>query len=191
MRIQAQTTRESQNAEATSPTVSKEAVIISAVIDAYEKRDMEVVDIPGAYTGANKDNDVSIVFHGTMAELMVAYDPRLYRKYISYGKKVEALLYVRIQKALYGFLKSALFFYEKMVGDLEAHRFEINPYEPCAANKTVVGNQLTITWHVNNLKIFHVGRKVVSDTIVWMESIYREMHSTCGKRHEYLGIWMD
>ena len=37
----------------------------------------------------------------------------------------------------------------------------------------------------------HVDRKVISDTILWLESIYGEMHGTCGKCHEYLGIWMD
>ena len=47
-------------------------------------------------------------------------------------------MYVHIQKALYGCLNSALFFYEKLVGDLEAHRFEINPYDPCVANKKLV-----------------------------------------------------
>ena len=41
---------------------------------------------------------------------MVVADPILYRKYIAYGKKGEALLYVRVQKALYGCLKSALLF---------------------------------------------------------------------------------
>ena len=50
---------------------------------------------------------------------------------------------------------------------------------------------LKITWHVDNLKILHVDRKVISDTIICLESIYSEMHGTRGKRHEYLGMWMD
>ena len=41
--------------------------------------------------------------------------------------------------------------------------------------------QLTITWHVDDLKLSHINRKVVSDTIVWLESIYGEMHSTRDK----------
>ena len=122
---------------------------------------------------------------------MVAADPTLYRKYISYGKKEEALLYVRFQKAIYGCLKSALIFNDKLVHDLEAQGFEINPYDLCVANKIVGGKQLTITWQVYDLNILNVERKVVSDTIVWLESIYGEMHGTRGKRHEYLGMWMD
>ena len=100
-------------------------------------------------------------------------------------------MYVRVQKAMCGFLKSTLFFYEKLVGDPEAHGFEINPYDPCVENKTVGGKQLRFTWHVDNLNIFHVDRKVVLDTIVWLESIYEEMHGTRGKRQKYLGMWMD
>ena len=54
------------------------------------------------------------------------------------------------------------------------------------ANKTAGVKQLTITWNVDNLKISHVDRKVVSDTILWLESIYGKMHRTCDKRGKYL-----
>ena len=65
------------------------------------------------------------------------------------GKPV---LYIRLRKALYGCLKIALFFYEKLVGDLEAYGFKINLYDPCVANKIIGGKQLTVCWHVDNLK---------------------------------------
>ena len=58
------------------------------------------------------------------------------------------------------------------------------------AKKTVRGNQLTITWDVDDPKISHVDRKVVSDTIVWLEYIYSDMHGTRGKQHKYLVMWM-
>ena len=86
-----------------------------------------------------------------------------------------------LQKALYGCLNNALLFYEKLVGDLEAHGFEINPYDPCVANNTAEGGNLRINWHVDDPKISHIDRKVISDTIVWLESIYGEMHGTRGK----------
>ena len=72
--------------------------------------------------------------------MMVASDPALYRPFVSYeiGK---AVLYARLQKALYGCLKSALFFYEKPAGYLEAYGFRINPYKPCVANKMMAGNR--------------------------------------------------
>ena len=83
---------------------------------------------------------------------MVAVYPALYRPFVSYeiGK---AVLYARLQKALYGCLKSALLFYEKLVGDLEAYGFRINPYGPCVANKMIGGKHLTVCWHLDNLNI--------------------------------------
>ena len=68
------------NSDTTSPKVSTEAVLVSAVIDAYEERDVAVADIPGAYLSADMDDDVFMNFRGTMAELMVAADPTIYRK---------------------------------------------------------------------------------------------------------------
>ena len=40
--------------------------------------------------------------------------------------------------------------------------FEINPYDPCVANKMVNGAQCTVYWHVDDLKVFHVDEAVVT-----------------------------
>ena len=99
--------------------------MLAATIDALEGRDMEVVDILGAYLSADKDNEVHGVFRGTLVEMMVAADPVLYRPFVPY-KTGKVVLYVWLQKAFYGCLKSALLFYENLVGDLEAYGFRIN-----------------------------------------------------------------
>ena len=87
---------------------------------------------------------------------------------------------MRLQKALYGCLKSALLFYEKLTGDLESHGSERNPYYLCVMNKRVDGKQLNFTWHVDDLKISHVDKKFVSSTILWLESVYGKIHGTRG-----------
>ena len=53
---------------------------------------------------ADMDNEVHIVFIGTLAEMMVTADPELYRPFVSY-ETGKAVLYVQMQKALYGCLK--------------------------------------------------------------------------------------
>jgi hypothetical protein len=65
------------------------------------------------------------------------------------------VLYLRLQKALYSMMKSALLFYRKLVSELQEVGFEINPYDPCVANKTVNGIQMMIRWHVDDLMINH------------------------------------
>ena len=99
---------------------------------------MAVVEITRAYLSADMDDEVHVVFRGTLADMMVAANPALYRPFVSYDT-VKVVLYVRLQKALYGCLKITLLFYEKLVGDLEAYGFRINPYDPCVANKMVGG----------------------------------------------------
>ena len=89
---------------------------------------------------------------GRLAELMVKVDPSLYRKYITTSSKGKPILYVKMHKALYGMMRSALLFYRKLVGDLEAYGFKINPYDPCVANMDINGSQMTVVWHVDDLK---------------------------------------
>eukprot|EP00957_Ditylum_brightwellii_P097935 7458768-Ditylum_brightwellii.AAC.1 len=67
------------------------------------------------------------------------------------GKLAELML----KKALYGCLKSALLFYKRLVKDLIDQEFELNPYDPCVANKIVNGKQPTVTWHLDDLKVLH------------------------------------
>ncbi len=65
------------------------------------------------------------------------------------------ILYVKLQKYLYGCLKRTLLFYKKLVSDLTSADFTVNPYDPCVANKRFNCKQMTVLWHVNNLKISH------------------------------------
>ena len=137
--------------DASSPTVSIEALMLSCVIDAKEGRDTATVDIPGAFMQADMDELVHMRLEGTMAELLVRLDPKLYRKYVQTinGKSV---LYVELKKALYGTMRAALLFWKLLTSKLVAMGFEINPYDWCVANKDIDGKQCTIVWHVDYLK---------------------------------------
>ena len=68
-------------------------------------------------------------------------------------------------KALYGCLKSSLLFYRKLSGDLKSASFKINPYDLCLAKKMVGGEKLTVTWHVDDLKVSHRNPKVVRRSV--------------------------
>ena len=50
--------------------------------------------------------------------------------------------------------------------------FEINPYDPCVANKTVNWTQMTATWHVNDLKVSHEDPVDVAKFLLAMAKIY-------------------
>ena len=75
------------------------------------------------------------------------------------------MLYVRLSKAVYGLLQSALLFYRKLCSELEDHGFTVNPYDQCVANKMINVEQMTVTWHVDNLKITHMDSNEVTTCI--------------------------
>ena len=97
--------------------------------------------IPGAFLHAKyEDGDIFMLLKGKLAELMTLVEPKLYCQHIRYNnEKGEAMLYVKMSKALYGMLKSALWFYKKLKVDLEAYGFVINPYDPHVANTMING----------------------------------------------------
>ena len=52
-------------------------------------------------------------------------------------------------------MKAALLFYLKFLKNLKSIGFVLNPYDPCVANKSVDGAQLTVVWHVDDNLIGH------------------------------------
>ena len=119
-------------------------------------------------------------------------EPQLYRKYVTYDSKGNAMLYVQMTKALYGLLESALCFYKKLVKDLKGYGFEVNPYDPCVANKTINGKQMTVTWHVDDLKVSHQSPFEITKFSTYLSSIYGvKLTVKRGKVHDYLGMDLD
>ena len=135
--------------------VATESVMITAAIKAFEHRCVIALDIPGAFLHAELDVDMIMLQKGELAEMMVMVDPKLYRPYVIVTSKGEKLLYVRMRKAMYGLLQSVLLFYLRVVKDLKEYGFELNPYDPCMANKLMNGTQMTVTWHMDDLKVSH------------------------------------
>jgi hypothetical protein len=182
----------STKTDATSPTVALKSVLITATIDAFDKREVSIIDVPGAYLTADMDEEVFMCLRGKLAELMVKTAPKIYRKYVYVGSDNTPVLYVKLKRALYRCLRSALLFYLKLLKDLEVNGFNLNPYNPCVANKTVNGKQFTITWHVDDLKLSHVDTNEVDKTIKWFKIIYGEdTRVSQGKKHHYLGMDLD
>lgn len=65
------------------------------------------------------------------------------------------MTYVRLTKVLCGILRAALLFYKKLRRDLEQIGFEVNQCDPCVTNMQIDSLQLTVCWHVYDLKVLH------------------------------------
>ena len=168
-------------------------MLLSCTVDAAEGRDVATADIPGAFMQANMDELVHMRLEGTMAELLVKLDPKLYRKHVrtENGKPV---LHVELVNTLCGMLRASLLFWKKLLALLVGWGFTINPYDWCVANKMVNGKQLTVLWHVDDLKISHVSAQVATNFIDQVDGEFgKEALLTIkhGKVHEYLGMTLD
>ena len=73
---------------------------------------------------------------GTMDAMMTKVSPSIYRKYISMSNG-KLVLYVKLQKALYGTLQAVLLLWTKHAGDFTEWGFTINPYNTCVMNRTL------------------------------------------------------
>jgi hypothetical protein len=149
-------------------------------------------NIPGAFLHADVEEDITMVLKGRLGELMVQVAPNLYRKYITVDRKGMAILYVKMQKALYGLLRSALLFHKKLVANLESDGFLLNPYNSCVANKVVNRKQMTVCWHVDNLKVSHCNPNQVTIFGEWLSKKYGVAVATHqGKVQDYRGMIFD
>ena len=106
------------------------------------------------------DEAIKIALHGSLAELMVKILTHIYRQHVIY-EKLSPILYVILKKALYVCLRLPLLFNEWIVVDMRHKGFDINPCNPCVANKMVGGKKMVVYWHVENLKVSHLYPKEV------------------------------
>ena len=89
--------------EKTSHTITTETVMQTSTINAKEGRDMAAMDIPGAFMHSDQDETVQLHLQGTLTDLLVKCNPKLYHKYVvtEGGQRV---LYFELIKALYSTL---------------------------------------------------------------------------------------
>ena len=129
--------------DASPPTAPTESVLIRAKKYSHKGRDVEICNILGDFRSANMGKDVKMAMCGMLAELMVNIYPRIYRQNMIH-ENGRPVLYVTLKKVLYGFLRLAFLFYERLVADMRGKGFEINPYSPCGANKMIGDNKLLV-----------------------------------------------
>ena len=180
--------------ETSSPTVCTESVFLTSVVDASEQRHIVTVDIPGAFMHSDMDELLHMRLEGALAELLIRVNPAKYGPHTS-TEKGKPVIYVRLNKALYGTLQAALLFWQNLSGFLvEEMGFTLNPYDHCVANKTISGSQCTVIWHVDDLKISHVRKDALATVVQGLNKKYgKETPITVhyGSVHDYLGMTID
>ena len=105
--------------------------------------------------------------------ILCEIDP-IYQDY-AVTKGNQKVQYVHITQAIYRMLVSAMLFYHKLTKALLNYGFELNPYNPCVANKVVNSEQLTICWHVDDLKSSLIDPKVNDEFLQWIKDTFGQL----------------
>ena len=103
-------------------------------------------------------------------------------------EREKKVLYVQLDKALYGCVQSALLWYELYTKTLQEMGFILNPHDLCVANSEIEGSQCTICWYVDYNKISHKSKKVIENVISKIEQKFGKMTKTYGDDQEFLGM---
>jgi hypothetical protein len=118
-----------------------------------------------------------------------------YKNNIVYGKNGRKCLYAKLTKAVYGTLLGAILFYEKLTKQLEKWDYEPNCNNRCTFNKMVNGSQITIQFHVDDLKKSHRDQSVIDEVLLDLNKQFgttrKPLAATTGMIHDYLGLTID
>jgi hypothetical protein len=99
-----------------SPTVSSDALMLSILVDAHERRDVDTADVTGAYLRADMDDVVIVKFTGEFVDILYGIRPE-YKILVTYENGIK-VLYVLLKKAMYSCVKSALLWYHLFTNTL-------------------------------------------------------------------------
>ena len=95
---------------------------------------------------------------------------------------------MRVLRALYGCIESALLWYELYSLMLIKMGFRINPYTRCIANKDITGSQCTVVSYVDNNKISHRDSEVVTEVLDAISSHFDDLSISRGNKRDFLGM---
>jgi hypothetical protein len=103
--------------DVSSPTVAIESVLLTSTIDAFKARDVATVELPGAFLQAEMEGIVYVRVTDIVVDALTKIDPA-YNNHVTYeGNKI--VLYVQLQKALYGTLQAPILFWKKLCSQLQ------------------------------------------------------------------------
>ena len=140
------------------------------------------------------DELVHVQFQEEIVDKLLEIDHDLYASYVS-AENREKVMYMELRKALYRTLWAARLFWEKLQKKLvNKWGFTPNRYDSCVVNKMVDRRQLTVAWHVDDLKISHEKEEALDEFIGMMENELGQdtpLSISHGPVQQYLGMTLD
>ena len=106
-------------------------------------------------------------------DILCGIDPKYWNYMVTKGN--QKVLYVHTTQAIYGMLVSAMLFYCKLSKALLSYSFDLYSYDLCVANKIIDSEQITICWHVDDLKSSYIDPKVNDKFLQWIKDMFGDL----------------
>ena len=131
------------------------------------------------------------MFEGIVMDMICEIDPSYHKNIIWSKDGKKKFSYGRLVKSIYDTLLGAIIFFNKLSKHLTDHGFVQNEYDMCTFNKMVNGEQITVQFHFDDLKVSHKEQFVLEDFPKDLRDEFGqedELTENKGLVHEYLGI---
>lgn len=177
--------------QTSSPTAQTAAVLMVACLAAIEGRHTATMDFTAAYLNADmpldKDGDpVMMVLEPHIAEIALMVAPE-WKQYLTKGGR----LYVRVDKAVYGFATSGKLWFDLLTSALKELKFQPNPEDPCVWNGEIDGSKMSIAMHVDDMLITAATEAAIHKLKALMTSKFDAVTLVVGKKLDFLGMVLD
>ena len=172
-----------------SPTVATSSVFLLATIAHNENRAIATIDVPGAYLNAKVSDTTRVLMrlNKSVSDLIVQLDD----SYLQYRNE-DGSIVVQLDYALYGFIESAILWYELLSRKLTRIGFVNNSYDRCVFNMTDHnGDQVTLCVHVDDIFVSAKNENSLDDTLTKMRGVLGDITINRGSKHDYLGMIFD
>ena len=169
-----------------SPTTALQSIYMIAAIAARENRKIVTLDITGAYLNADiEGEDVYMLLDDLSTAILLQIEPN-YKEFVQYN----GTCIVKLKKALYGLVQSALLWYKHISATLEGIGFIKNPSDHCVFN--LEGReQCTVVLYVDDLLMTCKDQAILDIVVKHIRDIYKDITVNTGKKHDYLGALFD
>ena len=171
--------------ETSSPTVATASLFTILALAGHESRHAMTLDIGGAYLNAIMPAGKPVYVR--LDPLIAAILGMLDATYIEFIQHDGSVI-VKLDRALYGCVESAVLWYNNLKTTLEEDGFIINEYDICVFNKTIDGKQVTVLFHVDDILATSVLKSLLNQTYTMLLDKYHEVKQTTGNVHSFLGM---
>jgi hypothetical protein len=172
-----------------SPTVKTSSVMTCLKIAAMKGWKFIKVDVGGAFLCANIDDteEVFLLLDRDIADLVKKWMPQFKGYVRSDGKMV-----VRVTKAMYGLIQSALLWYKELTGFLEEQGFSAINADKCILHKvTADGKHILLIVYVDDILILSEEGELCNWVKRILEEKYKKITYEDGKKINYLGMILE